>query len=248
MAELILKVGAFSPDHSYQDGDIVVAPNDRQIGSIHISHICDVRKAGFNSDGLRPDSLAARQQQETYQYRFDRVGEKVVLRTELATGTTELLSDTPNERGEAIDVSGYIARRKSHPAHRIFGVAGSEFWFGGRVDTSRPKIDLVWDLIEGDTSFRRADHKKFPLGAIDEKHFCAISTADYTDGMASLMTATQQITKSVDVGKRLCRVDYNALEEIAGPLKNQIANREIAIDVRDFAQFVPEEIVQVKGL
>lgn len=248
MAELILKVGSHSVTHPYQDGDIIHAPNNRQIGGVYIDHICDVRKTGFNSSGLRPDSLAREQRESVYQYKMVRVSTDEVKRINLLTGEEDILSRTPNLKGEAIDVRLYLKNRLGHKGHAIFGEEGSEYWYGGRVDRSKEKVDYVWNLIEGSTPLRRSDHKKWPLGQIETAHFCALSVSDFEDNLVELLLKPASISKEITLANRLCYVDYLELEEIAGPIRNKISNRNEHIDVRDFAEFVTEDITKVKGL
>ena len=258
MAELIVRVengGAF------EDGDVVLAPNDRATLACHASRISNVRATGFNSDGLRPDSLPRRAMDLLYRYRFDRISETEVRRTDRFHDTYEVLSGTPNGHGEYIDVVSFLRNRRRSNRHTIFGSEGSEFWFGGKVKGDAASVSLWWDLIEGETPHRRADHKKWPLSQVEESHFCALSVADFSEGSRKVFEAPGQEIGAGDpdfpaahgeakalVLARLCRVNYMDLPDLAGAIKNKMSNREQSIDVRDFAQFVPEEIVQVKGL
>lgn len=119
VATIALKVGSGS---GYEDGDILCCWNRRHIRCVHAQHICHVRTAARNGDGLIPLTHHARDWFEhTHEYRFERVSATEVRRTNLATLAEDVFSETPNEDGQAIDVPLFIARRKLKPLHYLFG-------------------------------------------------------------------------------------------------------------------------------
>lgn len=174
MAEILLKVG---PGSNYVDGDILCAFNDRRISCCHAEHICHVREAGFNNDGLRPaGSLAQSFRQITHQYLFRRVGNNLE-RHELATGKVDVFGS------ESIDVELYIRRNSRSPQHCIFGSSGAEYWYGGTIDVSEEKVHKVWDAItyESGRQINEKEFKLWPMGRLDIRHHLAIRTENFTD-------------------------------------------------------------------
>lgn len=84
MAEALLKIGGGS---NYTDGDVLCAFTDQAIQCVHAQHLCTLRDAPFTRDGLRPmDHLSRSLREHCCQYRFERVSQYVVKRTEIATG------------------------------------------------------------------------------------------------------------------------------------------------------------------
>lgn len=91
MANILIKVGDRSdrPD-DWKDGDVIGAFNRNRIRCVHAEHLCHVRSAGFNRDGLRPlNSLARDLRENICQFRMDRVGRHTVERVNLWTGDRE---------------------------------------------------------------------------------------------------------------------------------------------------------------
>lgn len=246
MAELLLRSHTNS---TYEVGDVMHAFNDRRIGAVHIEHICDVRKTGFNSDGLRPVSISKQQRDLSYQYLFERVNATTVQRTDQFTNEVDIIDATPNAKGEYMNVALFLKRRLENPNHAIFGTAGNEYWYGGKVLNDVAKVDEVWNLIEGETPERRVNHKKWPLGSAETLRFVALSTADFDDSLAQVYEQPLSYDEyDQTVMKRACYVDVYEREEFASAIKDSIANPNEHIDVRDYAEFIPEEIVQFRGL
>lgn len=172
MAEIVLKVGdAIAGDNkTYQDGDVLCAFTDRHIKCVHAEHICHIKTVAFNSDGLNPaGTLPEKFRQRTSQYKFERVSKYEIRRTNQLTQESEILSNIPNEKGEYIHVPLYLARRKLHPGHVIFGTEGNEIWYGGRRDVSESIVDAVWNDIETCSEYRKTDHVLWPLGVDDKR-------------------------------------------------------------------------------
>lgn len=251
MAELVLKVGTVGPDPAYQDGDIIEAFNRRRIRSVHAEHICHLKNFGFTSDGLRPISLAQTFFEETYQYKFERVSQDEVRRTDLTTLDTEIFGSTPNPNGEHIFVELYLARRKSHPKHRIFGTPGNEYWFGGRKNTSHAALDQVWQAIEAQTIEREVNYTKWPLSLEERKAYLAITVDDFTD--AESIELTTPVTETyIDRGREGQRIvkkrarftNFNSLN-LSGLEIAAVRARNTQVDMRS-KQFTRAAVVSVK--
>lgn len=194
MAELLLCVtDEVRPDTAYQDGDIVCAFNDRRILCCHAEMHCHPRRAPRNGSGLiLPGSLAQRWYERTAQYRFERVSATEVRRTVIATGQVEVIGPRPNARGERMDVRLYLRRRRARADHRIFGEDGAEVWYGGTTDVSMPVVAAVWDEIEEHSPHRRAEHRLWPLGGVERRHFLPLSmAADVDDATAQAMESPE---------------------------------------------------------
>jgi hypothetical protein len=173
MANFLLKIGASS---GYEDGDIIVAPNRKRIRSVYASHICHVDKVPFNTDGLRSsDELNLIYMSKTHQYRFNRVSEKEILRTDLLTGMVELFSDTTEQH---IYVQEFINQQKTFGHHRIYGTSGNEFWFGKEIYPDHPVWNVVWGEIEQRTTERENKYKHFPFTEIEHRHFLPLTSQD----------------------------------------------------------------------
>lgn len=187
MAEILLKI---HPGAGYEDGDILCAFNHRRTRQCHAESICHPWKNGIGKSGLRPSNGPAEAMLAAVsQYRFDRVSQYEVLRTDLITGEQELFSKTPNKRGEAIDVEQWVARRLREkapdggPRASVFGEPGRERWYGGRTDTSDAVLDKVWQKIAEKTGRLESEEEfqLWPMGRLDIRHHLAVRTTDFTD-------------------------------------------------------------------
>ena len=140
MAEIMLKIG---DEAGFLDGDPIHAFNDRKILWTNANVICHHRRAGFNRDGLRPAASAAEEYAKlTSEYKFERVSEREVLRTRIATNEQDVFSDVPklvDGRLQHIFVQDYVDYATKRDTHRIFGAPGAEVWYGGsiRIDTGK---------------------------------------------------------------------------------------------------------------
>lgn len=181
MAELLIKVGAGA---NFEDGDILCAFNRRRIRCCHAQHICHVRVAPRNGGGLiRTDAVARDWFEATHEYRFERVSPNELDRVTIATGERERLSDKPNAKGQAIDVRLFIVRRKRRPDNYLFGEDGAEIWYGGRIDVSHAKLDLVWQAIEAKSPHRENDEdfQVWPAGIQELKSHLFVPVVDFSD-------------------------------------------------------------------
>ena len=248
MAELLLKVGTRGPDPDWQDGDILVAPNDRRISQVHLEHFCHVRRAGLTRDGRRPDGLARIYREAVYQYRFDRVSNTVIRRTDLWTGDEQLFSDVPrvvDGQFQHIHVSEFITRALDHSGHGVFGTPGAEIWYGGLKDFAASKLDHVWPEVEDREKIKRADYSLFPWGAEDLKQHLVLKVDDFDDARVATMLAEDRdkITNQT-IRRRTSKVDWRTLDlgvdarDIDDPIK--------AVDIRASKSFLCVTVVLTK--
>lgn len=229
MPEVLIKIGAGA---SYEDGDILCAFNRRRTRQCHMECVCHPWKESVTRDGLRPsDGLAEWMHKTCYQYRFERVNRHEVLRTDLITGETMLLGPKPNEDKQHIFVEEYLARRKraaaptGGPKKAIFGEEGHEIWYGGQIDCSDSKLDIVWAKIAEKTGRLESEEEfqLWPMGRLDIRHHLAVRTVDFSDEEASLMV--RPAIEWEDWGRGIPRLDENEQQII-------VAKRALNIDWR----------------
>lgn len=248
MPELILKVGNDQAPDRYQDGDIICAFNRRRIRACHAEMICHVKHVSFNGDGLNPaDSLPVHWFENTHQFKFERVSNKEIRRTNLLTLEEDIISDVPNEKGEYMDVPLYLARRKKHEMHRIFGTEGNEFWYGGNVDASNTKLDKVWEKIEELTVKREADHQLWPLSSTEKKHFLALPVDDFTEEERGEYESSELDNEGRVIKKRNNKVNYALLVSVQKLLNIQDKTKEVDLRL-EVPAFAKRLIVRNKTL
>lgn len=246
MAELLLKVGDQGPDPMYRDGDILCAFNSRRIRCCHAQHICHVRTAQRNSSGLILNSELARDWFEaTHQYRFERVSPTQLRRRNLWTGDIDILSDKPNERGEAIDVAMFVRRRKRKPDHRLFGVDGREIWYGGRIDTSDAKLSQVWQAIEGKSQYRETSYRRWPTGQQERKSHLLIETDDFDDA-AAVDLESPEVEGDAIIRKRRNRIEWRSKLSLSAADIDAAQDRSREFDLRDRGTFLRSQVVTRK--
>ena len=249
MAELLLKIGTRGPDPDWQDGDIIVAPNDRRISQVHLEHFCHVKLAGFTRDGRRPDGLARIYREAVYQYRFERVSNTSVRRVNLWTGEEEIFSDIPREvdgKLQHIHVGEYLALLMNHLGHGIFGTPGAEVWYGGRQDFSAAKLDKIWPEVEDRAQVKRADFTLHPWGTHDLKHHLVLKADDFDEPTAALHVDEEKeaITDRL-LRRRKRKVDWKALD--LGVSIQAVEDEETAVDTRGTKAFVCASVVATKA-
>jgi hypothetical protein len=245
MAELLLKVGVGT---NFADGDVLCAFNRRRIRCCHAQHHCHFRKAPRNDSGLIVVSALARDWFEaTHQYRFERVSAEQVKRVVIATSEEELFGPLPNARGEHIDVRRFLARRKLNPLHRIFGEDGMEYWYGGRIDMSHTKLDLVWNAIETKTLLREAAYRRWPMGERDLRSHLAIAVDDFDDVAAAALESPEIDDDGRTVlRKRLHRIDWEARLSLDSTTRDAIRDRNQTVDIREATTFTRSVVVEQK--
>ena len=243
MAEFIIKIGD-SP--SYKEGDILCAFNDKRIKQVHAEHICDYKKQPFNSDGLNTDGIHRQFLELVYQYRFDRVSQKSVIRTNLWTGEQDLLSDMPNTKGEQIKADLYIKRRTAHQNHRIFGAKGREYWYGGKTNQSLQAIDSVWAMIEAETQERKENYTLWPLTDREKAAHVALNVEDFGDSQSVSFVEDVRDTEGEIIEKRACRLLLSNIPEISGDTLARHRDRGQIVDNRRGTQPIPVSRVERK--
>jgi hypothetical protein len=247
MAELLLKIGTVGPAPAYQDGDIVVALTDRRIGQVHLDHLCHVFNYGLNKDGWRPlDTLAQKYRESTHQFRFERLDEKTVLRTNILTGAKEEFGEKNNKKKEHIYVTEYLARQLGHPGHCIFGDKGREVWYGGTIDTSVKTLDSFWPLVEDELHVKKADHILWPFSDHELKHFLALKVDDFGDDMAGkyvapVYEARQDNLPLILLKKRQHSTAWKSLD--LGVSITSVESKATKTDIRASKSFICSAIV-----
>lgn len=248
MSELLLKIGEGS---GFDDGDILCAFNRRAIRCVHAQQICHVRKAKRNSSGLIQMSELCRDWFEaTHQYRFERQDARRMRRRNLWTGDVEIISDIPNEKGEAIDLGAFLTRRKRNPNHQIFNVDGREIWYGGAKDFSDTNLSKVWTAIETKSPHRETAFQRWPAGNQDKKSHLMIRTDDFDDATASDLVAPEvdntDLKKPVVIQKRLNQVKWESLPGINVMLRERILDKTQEIDLREILEHKRTDVVRRK--
>lgn len=255
MAELTIKIGDQGGDDParYRDGDVLCAFSNRRIRCTHAQHICHVRAAGFTTDGLRPnDSLAEKMLQRTRQYRFERLDLRTMKRITLATMDEEVLSHTPNAKGEYIHVPEFVERRLAHSHHAMFGSPGREVWYGGRTYYDNDKMNLVWNDIETYSAFREVDHVLWPVGSDDLRVHFFCSCNDMTDAEAEELVAPQVDEKDpenpITEKRRSYKVAWRDLSGLSIGTQDDVTDVAKSVDIRKAVTFDRSLIVSVKPL
>lgn len=231
MAEIALKIKRdLIPEPSYQDGDIIVAINDRRIKDVYAQHIC--KPNGFNRQGLRtPNSLLETYLSNVYEYKFQRISKNKILRTNLITFQQEILSNKPNSAGERIDVDLYISKRIQHHIHKIFGEKGSEYWYGGHINNSSTTLDIIWNDIENKTSFRKINFQDFPFTDHELKQHLIIKTDDFTEEQKTDFESDLKDKEGNIIKKRTNYIIWrNLLNKNVSD--SDIINKDIKVDIR----------------
>lgn len=233
VATVAIKVG---PGAGYEDGDLLCCWNRRHIRCVHAQHICHVKTAARNGDGLIPLTHHSRDWFEhTHLYRFERVSANEIRRTNLATLVEDVLSATPNAAGEQIDVPLFLSRRKQRAENYLFGTDGSEVWYGGQKDFSHAKLDLVWNAIETKTANREVDFPDFPAGTQDLKSHLLLRINDMDDAAALELTADEwdrtDQQNPVMIRKRKRMIPWRDHRELTAHIAN-IDNRDVSVDLR----------------
>lgn len=178
MAEIIVSV---RDQGNYRDGDVICAFSDKRIERVNQEHICSKKLQARGDHGYLPiNSLPYKLLHKTKQYWFVRQNKDTVRRYTLADMTFEDFTKPD------IDVEYYLFRRRKHAQNLVFGVEGSEEWFGGRTLTDRPALNRCWDFIEADTPEGRDDAlcKLWPYGRLDVRHFLPMRVDRMTDKQA----------------------------------------------------------------
>jgi len=238
MPELALKIGDSA---TYEDGDIVDAFNARRIRRVHAEMLCHPK---------RNRALAEVFAGETREYKFERVSNTEVRRTNLLTNESDVLSDRPNSNGEQIKVSLFLARRKACPRHLIFGDVGAERWYGGVAAYSDDVMDRVWAAIETQTRHRENTFRRWPFSEGELKQFLVLPVDDFTDLAREEYKAPllqEQNGQVVQVKRRKHGVDWRKGLGLSAKEVADVVDGGKPVDLRASKQpFGREGIVRVK--
>lgn len=238
-------------DHpSFEDGDILVAKNRRSIRAIHAEDICWPRQNGKKVGGLIENNFPLLEILfgNVYQYKFQRVSTDEVKRITIATGDEDVLSKTPNADGEAINVKEYVNRRKAAAKKPIFGAAGSEIWYGGRISAGHTQLDRIWQEIESRTAKREQDHVNWPFTPRELQRFLAFDVDDFDNQEAGELVAPlvdeSDPDNPVTLKKRKNYVEWRGLRDV---VESNVLDSSQQIDIRSIRKHVRSQIAKVKS-
>ena len=252
VAEIVVKVGDRSARaNDYKDGDVLCAFNQRAIRCCHAQHICHPRIATRNRDGLiLTTEVIADWYEATHFYRFERISRTEVRRVIISTGASEEFDGSPNVNGEYMDVELYVSRRKARSDHRLFGIAGSEVWYGGIKDMSDANMTTVWTAIETKTAHREASYTRWPHGRKDIRDNLFIATNDFTDvdaeGYVSAEVDETDPDNPIIITQRTNRVDWKSDLGLTAGDEIQIMDKRLNADMRERATYDAAVIVKAK--
>ncbi len=256
MAELVCKVGAVSADlTSYQDGDVLLAFHDDRIHYVYAQEVCDARVGGrvpVERSGLRVDALGLSQFyiETISQFRFERVSRTEIKRVLLSDLSEETLSNTPNAKGERIDVVEYVRRRLAHSktnnngGKAMFGTEGAEVWYGGNTRVNTANLTTIWNEIERLTPERKVDHGRYPN--LDFRKHLVLRVNNFSAARGSAMTATEDNNTDPDnpviVRKRAMFVDIDATLTT----QESTDTRDRTTEVKLSREFIEATIVETR--
>lgn len=251
---LLLKVG--STDH-YQDGDIVCAFNRRRTRHVHAQTICQPRLAPRQSNGLiATDHISRAYLHAVSEFKFERVGPQTVVRTNLWTGDVDVISNTPNQKGESMDVETFVRRRQQVVGFGLFGAEGAEMWYGGRQRSDNATLSSIWMAIEEHTPERETDYGLWPFGTYELQHFLAIHVDDFDDIEADNLTAPEieepddpenPEQRPVVIRKRKHHLPWRELRGMSSGRIAQVEDRNVPVDVRPERKHVRVVHVRAKN-
>jgi hypothetical protein len=188
--EIVISTSSIGADQKqYQDGDIVQSFSDNQIYLSHAQLICNPRNFSFNNAGLRnPETLLEKYMARSNRYKLVRINTNDVEKTNLLTNEVSVINGSPNANGEFINASEYISSHLSNPNHSIFGVEqGLETWYEQSIISinEQQMIDDIWQDIEANSDYLKADHSLYPLGGRTQRNYLVISCCGDSFGAAA---------------------------------------------------------------
>lgn len=244
--ELLLMTRTIGPPPSPQEGDIIVAVNELRTFNVRTQHITNPRRAAKAAKTfLGDESLPKRWLEAVSQYRFERISETEVRRTEIRTGTFVVFGPS------AIDVSQFVANRKA-ALDPLFGTDGAEVWYGGRMNITNATLNEVWDYIELETAHRRTDAENslFPWTPLELRRFLVMPSDDFSDQQTSDLVGPLVQNETNDaydlVREHRYYVDWDAMPlPVAKP---DIRNVSLEVDLRGQFQATIASDVQERSL
>lgn len=254
MPELVLKIGDGA---NYEDGDVLAAFNRRRIRCCHAQMICWPRRNGAKLGGFLGSSepLLEFMLAKRSRYKFERVSRTEMRRTDQIAMKSEILSDTPNAKGERIDVELFVERRLHSRKLPLFGSEGREIWYGGWTDSSAATVEVLWDEIERVTAFRRTEHDRWPMGVEDLKVHFAIAVDEFDDAAADSLVAplTRNVTPTEEnpdgievVKKRKQHIVWGDLPGLSAGTLSDIPDPSVSVDIRGAATFLRGDVLETK--
>ena len=153
--QLLVKIGDSENPLGYKDGDVVDTFSELRIGYTHAEMVC-------KAYDLEEYFLS-----KTSRYKFRKDGSGVI-RTDLLTQESDIITAEPNDRGEYIDVDLYIER---HP-EKIYE---NNVWYGGSVQPTENSLEAIWNFILATRGIRREQYEDWPVTDLEKRHFLPLS-------------------------------------------------------------------------
>jgi len=192
MAELILRIGTVGPNPKSQDGDILIAYNNRRIWQVNASVICHVRKEGFQLSGLRKNTgLAKAFRDRCMQYKFERVSINELKRIDQFTQEEQIFTYPTGQLDKKVQRMMNI----NNPL--IWGSVAHEIWYGGKIHQEIDVVNSIWQMIEEKTPMRKVNYGLAPRGFEDLKQRLTLPVDDFDDGTALDYETPDQISKNI---------------------------------------------------
>ena len=184
---------------SYEDGDLIWVISDHRILNTNVQGILNWRERKRDADGyLMTAGPLEDYYARSHKYRFDRISETEVLRTDLETLETDTLSNSPNKDGEQIDVKLFLKRRLKNKDHNVFCCKGFERWYGHRIQTNELDLIEILNSIEI-RQIPGVDWAKWQFSPREKRRFLLIDIDDITDDQAAEFMAPLTKTEGDDV-------------------------------------------------
>lgn len=235
----------------YEPGDIVSAVNRLSLRCVGAEAICQPRRHPRNSDGLSPiGELSNIYYDQVSKYKFERISQNLIRRTNLITlsfveyGSTPI--EDPDKPGSMIHchVDEYFRRRKKHINHNIFGTSGSEVCYSNYKQRNHDIYDIVWQEIEQRTTHLEANHL---VPTFDFRKRLVIAVDDFDDSesgnlLAPLYDLTDE-NNPVLVKKRQKWVDRSTLRDV---IEADVINLKKVVRIDNIRKHVRSEIVNQK--
>lgn len=225
--ELILKIGDVAGDAAYKDGDVVQAISMDDIKRCHAELKCHINNFPLDPyTGLRSSRpLLIKYLESIHLYKYERLNSNEIMRTNLETSETTLLSSVPNEDGEYIHAYSFISKRIKSPRHKIFGKIGNEFWY---AKSRSFDSDSIWNDIETHTDFRKEDHMFWPLSDAEKRAYLAVNCRGFRNSVFNELSGDT-------VCDRMCSVDRVVNEGTEGEYNELIAKRRWRVPYWDLS-------------